>query len=180
MLAVGIDPSLSCTGVAWWSSEDGWGTARAKTQPAADGSVVEVRRRLRTAAARTLWAVPDGADVVVVECPSARAQYGSHNERVGMYWYLVDQLIGAGVLVVPVYSKTRAMYATGNGNADKKAVKAAMRGLLPEVAIPDDNVADAVALALMGARFLGRPLDAVGPKQLKAYGAVPWPEKEQR
>jgi Holliday junction resolvasome RuvABC endonuclease subunit len=181
VIAVGIDPSLTCTGVAAVdpdisaSGGVGWFTNRARTEPCAE-TVAMTRRRLRLAAARTLALVPERFDVCVIEKPSERSQHGKHNERVGLYWFLVDQLLPRG-LVVAVGPKTRAKYATGNGNADKAEVLAAMRRLLPVSVVPDHNVADAVALALMGARYLRRPLDVVGVKQEQAYAAVAWPGK---
>lgn len=104
-----------------------------------------------------------------------RSKFGQPHERAGLFWFLVDQLLARGEVVV-VTPKGRAKYATGNGNSDKTAVKAAMRAGFPGVQIPDDNVADSMALALMGIRHLGAPLDVVTPKQLEAMGAVSWPD----
>ncbi|MBK0296274.1 hypothetical protein IAE22_29375 [Bacillus sp. S34] len=56
---------------------------------------------------------------------------------------------------------------------DSKVLRFAMADL-----VPDDNVADSLALALMGARHLGRPLDgALTRDHLKAMGAPSWPTR---
>ncbi|ROS62171.1 Holliday junction resolvasome RuvABC endonuclease subunit [Frigoribacterium sp. PhB160] len=178
MIVVGIDPSLSCTGIV---TADDWGgivTGRAKTQTPPTQTLRARRRRTRTALARILDQLPQRVDLFVVEAPSPRSQFGSHNDRVGLYWLLVDQLL-ARADVAEVLPKTRAKYATGNGNADKAAVKTAMRAAFPHVPVPDDNVADALALALMGLRHLGSPLDGeLTPKHLDAMDAPSWPTPE--
>lgn len=176
MIAVGIDPSLTCTGVAVADVDrDAWRTGRARTEAGAE-TLPLVRRRMRLALARTLELVPGKFDVCVIEKPSEHSQYGKHNERVGLYWFLVDQLLPRG-LVVPVGPTGRAKYATGDGWSKKPAVLEAVRLSMPHVMVPDHNVADAVALALMGARYLRRPLDVVGVKQDEAFAAVAWPGK---
>lgn len=180
MIVVGIDPSLRCTGIAVFSTQLGLvAMGRARTD-AVEG-LVATRRRIRVATSRIVRLVPEGTDVVVIESPSARSQYGSHNERVGLYWFVVDQLLGRGIHVIPIGPTSRAKYATGNGNANKKAVLAAVRATFPDHKVPDDNVADALALAGMGLRWLGAPVDGVlSPKQQEAYDAVSWPEMERK
>jgi Holliday junction resolvasome RuvABC endonuclease subunit len=176
MIAVGIDPSLTCTGVASVDVEQGvWRTGRAKTEKCAE-TVPMVRRRLRLALARTMALVPERFDVCVIEKPSEHSQLGQHNARVGLYWFLVDQLVPRG-LVLAVGPTTRAKYATGDGRSKKPEVLEAVRRSVPAAEVPDHNVADAVALALMGARYLHRPLDVVGVKQEQAHAAVAWPGK---
>lgn len=178
MIVVGIDPSLSCTGIV---TADDWGgitTARAKTSTPPTSTLRARRRRARMALSRILAALPPHVDLFVIESPSPRSQHGSHNDRVGLYWLLVDQLL-ARADVAEVSPKTRAKYATGNGNSDKAAVKTAMRSAFPHVPVPDDNVADALALALMGLRHRGSPLDGeLTQKHLDAMDAPSWPTPE--
>ena len=69
-------------------------------------------------------------------------------------------------MVVP--PKTRAKYATGNGGADKRAVLAAVRAAYPQFTIRNDNEADAVVLAAIGARSLGHPIDDLPASHLAA------------
>jgi Holliday junction resolvasome RuvABC endonuclease subunit len=174
VIVVGIDPSLTKTGIAVIEGGE-IRTARSTTQKT-DSTPREVRRRIRTSLRRTLDQMP-AAGLFVIEGPSMASKFGQPHERAGLFWFLVDQLLPRGEVVV-VSPKGRAKYATGNGNADKADVKRAMKASFPGVPIPDDNVADALALALMGVRHLGAPLDVAGPKQLEAFAAVAWPRIE--
>ena len=175
MIVVGIDPSLTCTGVAVAGDDGVIATGRARTQPPTVTTVRSRRRRIRMALSQTLLLVPQRIDLVVIEAPSPRSQLGQHNERVGLYWLLVDQLLSRSD-VVEVLPPTRALYATGNGRADKALVKGSMRAAFPHGPVPDDNVADALALALMGLRHLGSPLDGELTKDhLRAMGTPSWP-----
>lgn len=172
MIAVGIDPSLACTGIAVISGSE-ITTSRAKTTDSG-GGVLDRRRRIREAVARTLNAIPARVDVTVIEVPNAQQQYGNLRERIAIYYFLVDQLAARGP-VVEVGPKQRAKLAAGNGNAAKKAVLTAMRATYPDVPIADDNVADALALAAAGAAWLGQPTQDYTPKQQEAHAAIAWP-----
>lgn len=174
MIVVGIDPSLTCTGI---TIIDGTAivTGRSRTSKPADSTPREVRRRIRTSLRRTLDQLPVKAELFVLEGPSMASKFGQPHERAGLFWMLVDQLLARGEVVV-VTPKGRAKYATGNGNAKKPDVVKAMRAAFPGVLIPDDNVADSLALALMGVRHLGRPLDGdLAKKHLEAMDAPSWP-----
>lgn len=110
--------------------------------------------------------------------PQGGKAAGSVIERAWLWGFLVDQLVPRGH-VVQVRTKTRAKYASGSGNADKKTVLAAVRESFPGVHVPDDNVADALALAAMGARWGGAPIDgALMKSQTDAMSAVVWPTRE--
>lgn len=173
MIAVGIDPSLTCTGVAVHELDgDLWTTRRVVTK--AQGTTLAARRgRLREAISGVLRWIPARVDVAVIEVPNHRQQFGAQNERVALYWWLVDQLLARGP-VVEVAPAQRAKLATGRGNADKKTVLAAVRAAYPNAVIPDDNVADAVALAAAGAHWLGRT-QPYTDDQAAAFARITWP-----
>lgn len=122
---------------------------------------------------------PDG--LVVVEAPAYGARFGNPHERAGIWWAVVRYLARRGDTVVSVAPKTRAKYATGSGKGDdKKKVVAAVREWAPTVS--DHNIADAAALAAMGWRWLGLPVDEVtdpvfGRAKNEAMRAVRWPEQ---
>lgn len=182
MIVIGIDPSLTCTGITAIDGES-IRTARSRTSPPADTSPREVRRRIRTSLRRTLDQLPipvvGQRMLFVIEGPAMASKFGQPHERAGLFWMLVDQLLARGEVVV-VTPKGRAKYATGNGNAKKPDVVKAMRAAFPGVLIPDDNVADSLALALMGVRHLGRPLDGdLAKKHLEAMGAPSWPNPKE-
>lgn len=173
MIAVGIDPSLTCSGVALIDTITGTVTTR-RVKTTARGTTLLARRdRLREAIAGILAPLPSDVGVAVIEVPNHRQQFGAQNERAALYWWLVDQLFARGP-VVEVSPAGRAKLATGKGNADKKTVLTAIRAQFPDVTVQDDNVADALALAAAGAHWLG--LDQVyEPPQLVAFERLPWP-----
>lgn len=121
---------------------------------------------------------PDG--LVVVEAPSHGSKFGNPHERAGIWWAVVRYLVRRGDVVVSVAPKTRAKYATGDGDAPKPKVVAAVREWAPGV--HDHNVADAAALAAMGWRRLGHPVDVSADavlerKRNEAVRVVRWPDE---
>ncbi|MEQ6898981.1 crossover junction endodeoxyribonuclease RuvC [Microbacterium sp. KR10-403] len=172
-LALGVDPSLTCTGVALIDTTTGdTSTWRVKTVSRGD-TLAAKRARLREAIAGILAPVPPRLGVTVVEVPHSAHQFGAQNERIALYWWLVDQLMARGP-VVEVAPSQRAKLATGRGNADKKAVLAAVRAAHPGVHVPDDNVADALAMADAGAHWLGATRDYL-PAQADVHARIAWP-----
>lgn len=181
-VVIGIDSSLTVSGCARLNLGVGaegqleaisWETWRARTVDDGD-TVLGMRRRIRVMVREILALVPDFVDLTVIEGPSMNAKHAAlADERSGLRWMLIDQLLGRGPVAV-VSPKTRALLATGNGNADKAAVLAAIREAVPAAHVPDHNVADGVALALAGAHALGMPWEFTA-KQVSAHGKVPWP-----
>lgn len=124
-----------------------------------------------------LCLVPDAFDIAVVEGPSmgGKIQASLKDERAALRWFLIDQLLPRGPVVV-LSPATRALLGAGNGRAKKAEVLAAVRARVPAAHVPDDNVADAVALAEAGARWLGVPVD-YSAAQVSAHARIAWPEK---
>ena len=175
---LGIDPSLTCTGVAIVGESLTVAATRFPTQ-AGDNSLDDIRTRVRYVVGSVLRFAPTEC-FTVIEAPYI-PKHGSGQvlERAWLFGMLVDQLTLRGP-VVRVRAKTRAKYATSNGNADKKAVLEAIRTAFPHVGVRDDNEADAIALAAMGARYLGQPFDGpISKKQQEAMTAVVWPDRSR-
>lgn len=167
---IGIDPSLRRTGLA-----------RIVVDPTAPGPAsfrfpcvvdTDVRpsigRRHDTLTARNTrlggivtdvldWSTP--ADLVVIEGPSYGSSIsGSTWDRAGLWWRIVDRLTRRDIPIGMVPPRTRAKWATGNGNADKTQIHHATEQLwcpkwTPKTA-DDDNESDALVLASMGAQWL--------------------------
>lgn len=173
MIAVGLDPSLTCSGVAVMDGEGGIATRRV-VAPNLGASLLARRNRIRRAVDGILAVLPLRIDITVIEVPHSRQQYGAQNERIALYWILVDQLIARGP-VMEVAPSQRAKLATGNGRAKKPDVIAATRAAFPDVRIPDDNVADAVGLAWAGARWAGMPAPEYSHGQEEAFARLDWP-----
>lgn len=177
----GVDPSLTCTGLAKTTPAGVILTKRVKT--AATGSGLgAIRKRVRYIVGQTLLFAPEGPFVTVIEkpyVPQGSKAAGSVIERAWLFGLLVDQLICRGG-VVDVMPTTRAKLATGNGNARKPQVHAAMQLAFPLVDVPDHNVADAVALLWAGARWAGHEVPEYSEKQLESWNGVAWPDEARR
>lgn len=167
---LGVDWSLTGTGLAWVNLDDGTAdTCTIRTWPD-DGTVESIARRITHIADRIeAWADLHADDLVVIEGPVTHAPSAHRSKMLGGWWAVaarVAPLVDDPVMVVP--PKTRAKYATGRGSADKPEVLAAVRANYPRFTIADDNQADAVVLAAIGARSLGHPIDDLPASHLAA------------
>ncbi|SNR44503.1 Holliday junction resolvasome RuvABC endonuclease subunit [Haloechinothrix alba] len=155
MRVVGIDPSLTSTGLAWL--EEDWPEPRTTTVRSSGSRDhgLELRaRRIGDLASEVLRTAADAA-LVVVEAPSFGSAGGSSWDRAGLWWRIVGCLTSADTPVAQVAPRTRARWASGTGKADKAAVSAGVARLWPGVDITTSDEADALALATMGAQHLG-------------------------
>ena len=189
-VVVGIDPSLTVSGCARVDlgvGADGqleavhWETWRGRAEKPEVETPLTNRRRIRIMLREILALVPDGVDLAVVEGPAMGAKYTPlADERSGLRWMLIDQLIARGpvVLVSPTSRQVLAhsdSIPRGTTPARRKAlVLESVRELIPGAHVPDHNVADAVALAAAGAHRLGLPMPYTA-KQYKAHAVVAWP-----
>lgn len=191
-VVIGVDTSLTTTGCARVDlgvGADGqveaiaWETWRAKGMKPDVETVATNRRRIRQVLRAVLDRVPASFDLAVVEGPAMGAKFTPlADERSGLRWMLVDQLLARGPVAF-VAPAAREVLAVGHGfprgttqTARKKAVVAAVTAAAPGAHVPDHNVADSVALALAGAHRLGMPWPApMTAKQEKAYATVAWP-----
>ena len=116
-----------------------------------------------------------GEPLALIESPAHSQTAGSHHDRSGLWWGIVDVLHAHDLPVVEVAPQQLKMYATGKGNAAKDAVLLATARRFPDVDLLDNNQADALWLAAMGARHLGHPVDDVPQLNQTAMAAVRWP-----
>lgn len=167
---VGLDPSLRRTGLARIvvdSTRTGPLSFRYRCVVETDvrpstgrqRDTLDQRNARLTGIARDVvdWSTP--ADLVVIEGPSyGSAVSASAWDRAGLWWRIVAALARRDVPVAVVPPRTRARWATGNGNADKAAVHEAAARLWRPLWTPtyrnDDNESDALVLASMGAQWL--------------------------
>lgn len=157
-----MDPSLQSTGLAQCSPgfEAGshWSFETIRSKPS--GGSIGARSTRLLAIEDRVRRVVRGAGLVVIEAPAYSRSVGSRHERSGLWWLLVAAALGEGCRVVEVSPTARARYATGRGNAPKGDVLEAVSaryGVEPS----NDNEADAVALAALGMRLAGLPIEAV-------------------
>lgn len=193
MTVVGLDMSLTCTGMAAIQGGSNLiATHRVKSSGKKGATVRDTALRLEELRQEIMrWlvrldgaAVPSRIDLAVIESPSFGSKGGSAHERGGLWWSVASELACWGVPIATVAPKTREKYAmgvaNGKGPEGKTAVKLAVQARYGHLAdIPDDNVADAVVLAAMGARWLKRPIDnylGLPTGSLVAMRSAKWPE----
>lgn len=164
----GIDLSLTSTGVCV-RYEDETVTRLVTSKPAK--TLDQTIDRLRYLTETVTGLVPRYAHVAV-EGPSYGSTTGHQHDRSGLWWLVVDALNRQRATIVSVPPKTRAMYATGNGSAGKDAVLAAMIRKHPLLPINDNNVADAVALCDIAARYFGHPVDDLPETHTRAMKGI--------
>lgn len=114
----------------------------------------------------------DAPLLTVMEAPSHGSVGGSAWDRAHLWWELVRCVLPDRVATVA--PATRAKWATGSGRGDKAAVAHAVGKLWPDVAIDCSDCADALALATMGAQYLGWPVKTMA-RHRDALIAVRWP-----
>jgi crossover junction endodeoxyribonuclease RuvC len=153
---IGLDPSLTSSGIATITLGSGV-TAEArvvKTAAQVNPTISDRNDRLRRIAAELTDACRH-AELVAIEGPALSRNTGHVWDRAGLWWLTVDRLLQLDLPLVQIETTVRAKWATGKGNASKTAVAVAMARMWPDVAIPDDNAADALALATIAAQQLG-------------------------
>ncbi|MCG7596337.1 hypothetical protein [Mycobacterium sp. PSTR-4-N] len=190
-IVLGLDPSLTSTGIA--VLRDGIPCMlNSLGHPGHDADSYLVRSRRIVSQARSVLAAayirPDAygepIDLAVIEGPSYGSQYGDQWDRAGLWWGIFSALAAKKVPIAVVSPKTRAKWATGkdvegNGNSKKPVVFAAVKDEWTDVRahIRNDDVADALTIAAMGALWLGDPLPIQAHKwRVKGLESVAWPE----
>ena len=173
---LGVDPSLTSTGIARVDTEDRLAPETwTITSTGHKGDTLAQRCDRLTAIADEIALYE--CDIVVIEAPSlGQARQGGTLDRNGLWWLIVsrlDRFDHLPVVAVPPASLKR--YATGKGNATKEAMVAAAARRLPHVDTGDqaDRV-DALWLAAMGADAYGCPLVDLPITHRAALDGVVW------
>ena len=172
---VGLDLSLTGTGVAI-IGHHGVSTGLIKSKGKKGDSLASRRDRLKRIVHQISMLIPANS-LVVIEQPAYSQTGGSHHDRSGLWWLVVELAMDWGWDVVEITPGGVKKYATGSGNASKDTVLAAVVKRYLDVDVTDNNVADALTLAAMGARSLGHPIEKSMPAlNLTAMDAVRWNE----
>ncbi len=166
----GLDISLTGTGIA-----TAGGTTRVPTTGRRADSLAVRRNRIKLISSIVLTEVGD-VDLVAVEGPVSYSQPGGSTwDRAGLWWQIVDGLIGRDIPVAVIPPTCRAKYATGSGASRKVAVLEAAQRRYGAI-LPSDDEADALILRAMGLHFLGQPLTDVPPGHEVALVGCQWPD----
>jgi DNA polymerase III epsilon subunit-like protein len=163
---IGLDLSLTCTGVAG----AGW--------------TDHIRPKKLTGHPRLAFLVDQavtfirGADLVVIEGPSfGGGVKHRHEDLAGLRVMVRHACWRNGVPYALVPPSCRSLYAAGKGNASKPEVLAAVAeryGIQPDGAARFDE-ADAYTLTAMGLHFLGQPLAPVPDHNAGGLTGCQWP-----
>lgn len=148
MIVVGLDPSLTGTGIAYQGGSESVLTPKGKTLR---GQLT----RMQVIASRVAQRTPDGA-LVVIEAPSFGSNYPGHHAIAGLWWILAATLTSKGCPLVQVAPSSLKLFATGNGRAKKDGMRAAWLERTG-ADIADDNRVDALWLRQVGLCLLGDP-----------------------
>lgn len=168
---LGLDLSLTSTGIAS-NIGGGWtDTIRPRAKMRGLDRLTHIRGRVLDHAT--------GVDLVVVEGPSYGSSGAGSHERAGLWWLVVHALSRRNVAYAIASPKSRAQYATGMGDANKREVVAAITAYFPwfdatrRVGLDDE--CDALALAALGADWLGVPMVAMPQTHRAGLTGVEWP-----
>jgi crossover junction endodeoxyribonuclease RuvC len=171
---VGLDLSLTATGIA--VIDDGQIRVTTCGSKGTNADTLHARNN-RLSLMRHLVGelIYPGITLAVVEAPDTSRATGKVHDRSGLWWLIVSELLGNYVNVAEVPPSVLKKYATGKGNAAKDDVLMAVARRWPDVELRDNNGADALILAAMGARHLGHPIDELPQTHLAAMDKVHWP-----
>jgi crossover junction endodeoxyribonuclease RuvC len=194
MRVVGLDISLSSTGFADVTNigpdSVRYGLTSCSIETETVGTeLLAVHRRMTEISDRIIQLVYRAAPLpalVVVEGPSMGSIQGAHNIS-GNWWRIVDHLLSNGLPVVEVAPGSLKLYATGSGSmrgrtkVTKGMVVAAVNDRYDvgpiRLRVKDNDQADAIVLAAIGARLLGHPIDPHIPApNLRALTKIRLPE----
>lgn len=185
-MIIGVDPSLSNTGLAM-VSDPVHGLIRCRTiqsplppQKTLDPDLTELWRMntIRDTVAAWVPEVCSGftPDLAVIEAPAFSRVAGKTHERSGLWWKIFEVFAEMKVPVLTVKPNLRAKYATGNGKSGKDEVMLAAAKRYPHAEIANNNEADAVLLAAMGARLRGAAIDSVPKTHTDALKTLTLPK----
>lgn len=176
---VGVDPSIASTGV-FGITEHSQLFKRVQSKPA-DQTLAERLGRMRAQAIETVRAVsasvaPLEPVLIVIEGPAFGSNNAQTHALAGFWWLLVHGLAKLAPIAV-VQPPTLKKFATGNGRAGKDEMLAAAIEAFPGLGIKNNDVADAAALAGMGALRVGISFGGGFASSGRAsVQAVHWPE----
>lgn len=166
---MGIDPSMTSTGIAITCPGRPPSTYAIKSTPAplAERTTNVRARRLGDIvrdARRIVSLHRPSLAVVESPVPNRRMKSAMLLERGAVYWNTLDMLDWFGIRIIECAPKQRALWATGDGAADKMSVAASMvaeHGLV----FPTDDECDAFVLAEIGQSLLNPQRDTLAHRK---------------
>jgi Holliday junction resolvasome RuvABC endonuclease subunit len=166
-LVIGLDLSLTCTGVAGV----GW-TDIVRTKTRGDARLDYL--------VTTIGSFIKAADLVVMEGPSfGHAGPRAHEDMAGLRCAVRVWCFRHGIPYGVVPPSTLKLYAAGYGKADKGSVRSAVadRYGYETEGVGRYDQADAYVAMAMGLDWLGYPLAPVPERNAAAMKGCAWPEQ---
>ena len=174
---IGLDLSLASTGLAM-IDHGVIRTRRITSKPVAQDLDARSKRLRRLVG--EIWLYIEQASLVCVEGPSYGSTTGHQHDRAGLWWLTIGRATGTGLHVVEVPPTVVKTYATGKGNAKKDEVLAAVVRRYPSVDVTGNDEADALVLAAIGCRLLGKPIEPDLPAtHLRAMNKIAWTQQKE-
>lgn len=159
MKFVGIDASLSRTGVAVYDTGTGRFTIKSIPSTNDDGTLEGRDSRILRISSSIVDSIGDDVELVAIEGPAFSSSTGKVWDRAGLWWAIVRSFIVRGTSIMEIPPTSRAKYATGNGRANKDTVLIAVTKAYPDADIKNNDEADALILCVMAARIHGYPVE---------------------
>lgn len=117
-------------------------------------------------------------ELVVIESGSYASTSSTFHQLAGGWWILAHEIHQMGIPYATVPPGTLKRYATGSGSADKQTMVAAAQAAWSRIPVQNDDAADALFLAALGAQYLGKPIFRSPAPD--AVLAVDWPRVGRR
>lgn len=175
-IVVGIDPSLTATGVCMVATDPGppsppyfWHktlTVPSKSSKTWHGLYLRIH-----GIAETINDAVEEADLIVMEQPAFSSRTGKQHDRSWLWGEIYTRFADRNIEIVTARPQDRCLYAVGKGNASKDEVMAATIRRYPMLDIPNNNVADAVIFAALGSRYKGSPIDGELAKKYLTFSS---------
>lgn len=158
-MVVGLDLSLTSTGVAIWDGLAGQiQLHRIRSTGTKTDTWSQRHQRITKLAADIDALITSTRTFILIEAPAYGSTTGSVWDRAGAWWKVYSLLEAWGDSILPIEPSVVKKFATGKGNADKDAVLAAVVRRYPDIDVTGNDQADAVALLDIGMHLAGQPL----------------------
>lgn len=165
MNVVGVDPSLTGTGLAYQGESEKVLTPSATT-------IRGQLQRMNIIASRVAIHTPPGT-LVVMEGPGfSRGGQKGHHALAGLWWVLAATIVSRGCHLVEIKPNVLKKFATGKGNADKAAMRAAWHWHTRQDVADPDRV-DALWLREVGLQLIDSDEALIlEPEQVEAIASL--------
>lgn len=158
---VGVDSSLSSTGVASWILADPTlgpqlvGAEAITTMRVGNTHADRAWRVRRIAHEVEQWTRHADTLMVIENLGFSRSSTTNASDLAHLWWTIISRHVEFGQPAAIVGVGTLKKWTTGSGRADKAYVAAVVARMCPTVDVVSSDVSDALALSLLGQHLIG-------------------------